>query len=135
MRNCGTVPPLLGQVKGKRGLVLGAVACLGCLLGVFAPPADAGPRPRVGSLQADDAALAAKSRSAVLDLYSLDARLAAAAKTSLRAPGAGRRLVAERARSAASSGSPGVDTASPSSASPHGSASSTTTGPRARSTC
>ncbi len=79
--------------------MLGAVACLGVLCtGVFAiSPADAGPSPTIGGLQADDAALAAKSRAAVLDLYSLDARLAAAERRLAALQGAGRRLVTERA--------------------------------------
>jgi peptidoglycan DL-endopeptidase CwlO len=80
---------------GKRGLLLGAVACLGLL--VISPAGDASPTPSVGSLQADDAALAAKSRAAVLDLYSLDERLATAQQRLAALDGAGRQLVAERA--------------------------------------
>jgi 3D (Asp-Asp-Asp) domain-containing protein len=55
-----------------RGLVWAAVACL-CLLVV--QTAGAGPPPSVASLQADDAQLAANSRAAVLDLYSIEERL------------------------------------------------------------
>jgi 3D (Asp-Asp-Asp) domain-containing protein len=51
------------------------VACC-CLVAV--QTAGAGPSPTVANLQADDAQLAAKSRAAVLDLYSIDERLAAA---------------------------------------------------------
>jgi peptidoglycan DL-endopeptidase CwlO len=93
--NCGTVPPLLGLVKGKRGLVLGAVACF-AVLGI-SPAGGASPTPSVGSLQADDAALAAKSRAAVLDLYSLDERLATAKQRLAALDAAGRQLVTERA--------------------------------------
>jgi 3D (Asp-Asp-Asp) domain-containing protein len=52
-----------------------AAACFG-LLAVQA--AGAGSPGTVASLQADDAALAAKARAAVLDLYSIDERLATA---------------------------------------------------------
>ena len=54
-----------------------AAACL-CLLAV--QTAGAGPSPSVTGLQADDAQLAAKSRAAVLDLYSIDERLVSAQK-------------------------------------------------------
>ncbi len=80
---------------GKRGLLLGAVACLGLL--AISSAGAASPTPSVGSLQADDAALAAKSRDAVLDLYSLDERLATAKQRLAALDGAGRQLVAERA--------------------------------------
>jgi cystine transport system substrate-binding protein len=56
-------------------LVWGAAACF-CLLAV--QTAGAGQSPTVSSLQADESQLAAKSRAAVLDLYSIDERLAAA---------------------------------------------------------
>ncbi len=42
------------------------------------PPREPARHPSVASLQADDAQLAAKSRAAVLDLYSIDERLATA---------------------------------------------------------
>ncbi len=73
--NCGTVSPLLWAVKGTWGLVLAAAACF-CVLANSA--SGSAPRTSVGSIRADDAQLAAKSRAAVLDLYSLDARLAGA---------------------------------------------------------
>lgn len=72
LQDCGTVRPLLWPV-GRRGLVWGAAACL-CLLLVQAA-AGTGPSPSVSGLQADDAQLAAKSRAAVLELYSIDERL------------------------------------------------------------
>ena len=68
-------PTLLWPV-GRRGLVWAAASACFCLLAVQA--AGAGPSPSVTSLQADDAQLAAKSRAAVLDLYSIDERLATA---------------------------------------------------------
>jgi 3D (Asp-Asp-Asp) domain-containing protein len=54
------------------------------------PAAAAGHSPTVASLRADDAALAARSRAAVLELYALDTRLTAARArlASLRAAGA-----------------------------------------------
>jgi 3D (Asp-Asp-Asp) domain-containing protein len=51
----------------------------------------------VGSLQAEDAALAAKSRAAVLDLYSIDERLATAQQRLAALDADGRQLVIERA--------------------------------------
>jgi peptidoglycan DL-endopeptidase CwlO len=88
---------LLGAVEGKRrgGLLLGAVACLGAL--AISPTGGANPAPAVGRLQAEDAALAAKSREAVVDLYSLDERLATAKQRLGTLDAAGRRLVSERA--------------------------------------
>ncbi len=93
--DCGTVLHLLGEVKGKRGLLLGAVACLGML--AISPSGGASPAPGIGPLQAEQAALAAKSRAAVLDLYSLDERLATAKQRLGTLDAAGRRLVSERA--------------------------------------
>ncbi|HEX4519514.1 MAG TPA: 3D domain-containing protein [Gaiellaceae bacterium] len=75
-------------------MLLGAVACLGLL--AVSPAGGASPAPTVGSLRADDAALAAKSRAAVLDLYSLDERLATAQQRLSTLDRAGRQLVAER---------------------------------------
>ncbi len=75
--------------------MLGAVACLG-LLGI-SPAGSASPTPSVGSLHADDAALAAKSRAAVLDLYSLDERLATARQRLTVLDADGQQLVTERA--------------------------------------
>jgi peptidoglycan DL-endopeptidase CwlO len=77
--DCGTVRPLLWPVKGRWGLILAAAACF-CLLAtcLLATPASGIGPSTVASLSADDAQLAAKQRAAVLDLYSLDARLATA---------------------------------------------------------
>ncbi len=74
---CGTVPALLGRAeKATWGLLGIAAACFGLL--ALPQASGAGPQPTLTQLQADDANLAAKSRSAVLELYSLDSRLAAA---------------------------------------------------------
>ena len=68
--------------------MIGAAACFCLLAGTGRGNVAAGAS--VASLRADDAQLAAKSRAAVLDLYSLDARLAAAQArlTALRAEAA-----------------------------------------------
>src|SRR5436190_21916958 len=58
-----------------RLLGIGAVAFLAMVLPALGEPNPSG---RAASLRADNAQLEAKSRSAVLDLYSLDARLSAA---------------------------------------------------------
>jgi cystine transport system substrate-binding protein len=58
--------------------------------------AGAGPSPSMASLKADDASLAAKSRSAVLGLYSLDARLATARQRLGSLQAAARRLESQR---------------------------------------
>ncbi len=97
--DCGTVPPLLWPVEGRRGLVLAAVACFClvlCWLVAVTPASGTGPS-KVAGLSADDAQLAAKQRAAVLDLYSLDERLvtAQARLSTLRA--AAVRLRGERA--------------------------------------
>ena len=83
--NCGTVPPLLWGAKVRWGPPLGVAACV-CMLAIPAA-AGAGHSPTVAALQADDAGLAAKSRAAVLDLYSLDTRLTAAQGQARLAPG------------------------------------------------
>ena len=77
--DCGTVRPLLWAVKGRWGLILAATACF-CLLAtcLLATPASGTGPSTVAILSADAAHLAAKQRAAVLDLYSLDARLASA---------------------------------------------------------
>ncbi len=70
------------------------VACV-CMLAL---PAGAGAgRPAVAALRADDAGLAAKSRGAVLELYSLDARLTAAKGRLATLRAAQGRLLAQRA--------------------------------------
>jgi 3D (Asp-Asp-Asp) domain-containing protein/peptidoglycan hydrolase CwlO-like protein len=74
--HCGTVPPLLWGGNARWGPLLGVAACV-CVLAIPAA-AGAGHSPNVAALQADDAGLAAKSRAAVLDLYSLDTRLTTA---------------------------------------------------------
>jgi cystine transport system substrate-binding protein len=58
--------------------VLLAVAAASLLLLTVPPPSDAGRSHALGRLRAADRNLATKTRSAVLDLYSLDARLGAA---------------------------------------------------------
>lgn len=73
--DCGTVLPLLGLAKGRRGTFAGVAACVGML--ALVPWSGAG-SPSLSGLRADDAGLAAKSRSVVLELYSLDARLTSA---------------------------------------------------------
>ena len=77
--DCGTVRPLLWPVKGRWGLIWAAAACL-CLLAtcLLATPASGTGPSTVAILSADDAQLAVEQRAAVLDLYSLDARLATA---------------------------------------------------------
>jgi 3D (Asp-Asp-Asp) domain-containing protein len=60
----------------RRGTTLLAALCC-CMLAV-PPVGGADPSPSIATLKADDAGLAAKQRAAVLDLYSLDARLSAA---------------------------------------------------------
>ena len=67
---------MLGPFKGKRGSILAATAGL-CLLAIT-PAGATGPSTAIGRLQSDDASLASKSRAAVLQLYSLDARLSTA---------------------------------------------------------
>jgi 3D (Asp-Asp-Asp) domain-containing protein len=59
--------------------------------------ASAGPSPNVATLKAQDADMAAKSRAAVLELYSLDTRLAQARARFGRLQTATHRLEAERA--------------------------------------
>ena len=54
------------------------MAACTCLLVASSPAAGIRPAVSVGSLRADGVSLAAKSRAAVLELYSLDTRLAAA---------------------------------------------------------
>ena len=75
---CGTVPPLLGQAKGMRGLLAAAITACACVLVAISPAAGTRPWGSIGSLQTNDANLAAKSRAAVLELYSLDTRLTTA---------------------------------------------------------
>jgi peptidoglycan DL-endopeptidase CwlO len=60
----------------RRGTIMLAALCA-CMLAV-PPLGGADPSPSIASLKANDADLAAKARAAVLDLYSLDARLSAA---------------------------------------------------------
>jgi cystine transport system substrate-binding protein len=62
----------------------------------FPPGAGAGPSPSVATLRADDADLAAKSRAAVLELYSLDTRLAAARQRLAALQSMARTLEAQR---------------------------------------
>ncbi len=58
-------------------MLVAAVAACACLLVAISPAAGTAPS-AIGSLQANDADLAAKSRQAVLELYSLDTRLTTA---------------------------------------------------------
>ena len=58
-----------------RGLLAVAATTCACLLVAISPAAGTSPSSSIGSLQANDANLAAKSRQAVLELYSLDTRL------------------------------------------------------------
>jgi cystine transport system substrate-binding protein len=76
-------------------LPLVAAACL-CLL-VLQPAAGSGPSSSIAGLKSDDADLAAKSRAAVLELYSLDARLAAAQRRLSRLQTAEQQLAFQRA--------------------------------------
>jgi len=75
--HCGTVPAVLGQAHTprRRLLPLAAIAVV-----VLVAPAVGAAIPSHGtaSLRSQNAALAAKSRAAVLDLYSLENRLATA---------------------------------------------------------
>lgn len=61
-----------------RGLCAAAVTACACLLVAISPAAGTTPSSSIGSLQANDANLATKSRAAVLELYSLDTRLTSA---------------------------------------------------------
>jgi 3D (Asp-Asp-Asp) domain-containing protein len=89
-------PTLLGQVHRSRWGLLGIVAAGFCLLAL--PAISAARRsPTVTQLRADDQNLAAKSRSAILNLYSLDARLSTAQTRLTTLEGAATRLRAERA--------------------------------------
>ena len=76
--DCGTFLPLLWPVKRGRGLcgLWWVVTACFCLL--VTPASGAGPSATLASVQAADAQLAANARAAVLDLYSLDARLGSA---------------------------------------------------------
>jgi len=64
---------LLGAEGKKRLVPLGAAACA-CVL-AFAPSGSAGGPSSLAAAKADDAAVAARSRAAVLDLYSLAAQV------------------------------------------------------------
>jgi 3D (Asp-Asp-Asp) domain-containing protein len=77
LRNCGTVPAVLGQAHTPQRRLLPVAAFA---LAVLIAPAVGGANPAhsVSSLRAHDAAIAAKARSSVLGLYSLDQQLAAA---------------------------------------------------------
>jgi 3D (Asp-Asp-Asp) domain-containing protein len=86
---------LLWGDNGRRGSPLCVAACV-CTLALPAA-AGAGSSPTVASLRADDAGLAAKSRAAVLGLYSLDTRLTAARARLASLQTAGDRLRAQRA--------------------------------------
>jgi 3D (Asp-Asp-Asp) domain-containing protein len=87
---------LLWGAKARRGSPLGVAACV-CTL-ALPPAAGAGNAPpTVASLKADDAGLAAKSRAAVLELYSLDTRLTAAQGCLASLQAAGERLRAQGA--------------------------------------
>jgi len=77
------------------GPPLGVAACA-CVL-LIPAAASAGPSPGVAALKAQDADLAAKSRAAVLELYSLDTRLSRAEERLGRLQAAMRRLESERA--------------------------------------
>ncbi len=79
----------------RSGLLVIFAACFGLL--AIPLSSAAGPPPTAAQLRAEDADLAAKSRSAVLGLYSLDSRLSAAQRrlTALQAEAG--RLRAERA--------------------------------------
>lgn len=74
LAGCGTVPALLGRAHRPRWGLLGVAAAGFCLL-TLPPASGAGHTPSLHHLRAEDANLAAKSRSAVLGLYSLDTRL------------------------------------------------------------
>jgi cystine transport system substrate-binding protein len=86
---------LLWGAKARWGSPLGVAACV-CTLALPAA-AGAGDGPTVSSLKADDAGLAAKSRAAVLELYSLDTRLSAAKSRLASLQTAGERLRAQGA--------------------------------------
>jgi 3D (Asp-Asp-Asp) domain-containing protein len=73
--DCGTFLPLLWPVKRWRGLWWVVTACF-CLL--VTPASGAGPSATLAGVKSAEAQLAANARAAVLDLYSLDARLGAA---------------------------------------------------------
>lgn len=97
--SCATVVrsrPVLGQAHTprRRLLTLAALA-----LAVLVVPAVSGANPShsVTSLRARDAAIAAKSRAAVLGLYSLDSRIAAARRRVATLRGRAVSLRAERA--------------------------------------
>ena len=49
--DCGTVPPLLGQVKGMRGLLAVAIAACVCLLAASSPAAAGTPSSSIGQLR------------------------------------------------------------------------------------
>lgn len=74
---CGTFSPLFGRAN-KPSWILPGVAAASVLLLWLPAPSGAERPPAIGRLRAEDAGLAAKARSAVLDLYSLDARLGSA---------------------------------------------------------
>jgi cystine transport system substrate-binding protein len=69
---------LLGQAKGLRGFALAASAACACLLVAISTATGTTPSGSAASLEASNANLAARSRAAVLELYSLDTRLTAA---------------------------------------------------------
>ena len=69
--------PLSGRAHTPSWILLGVAAASAVLL-VLPPQGGAGRVRTIARLRADDAALAAKARSAVLQLYALDARLGGA---------------------------------------------------------
>ena len=89
-------PPVLGQAHTPRRRL---VAFAAFALAVLCVPAVGGARAshRIDRLRARDTAIAARSRSAVLDLYSLDRRLATAHATLETLDTEGASLRAERA--------------------------------------
>ena len=89
--------PVLGQAHTPRRRLLPFAALA---LAVLAAPAVGGANPSqsASTLRAQDAAIAAKSRAAVLGLYSLDQRLGGRAHEARRAPAAGAARCAPSAR-------------------------------------
>jgi 3D (Asp-Asp-Asp) domain-containing protein len=75
-------------------LPLAGAACV-CLV-LLTPASGTGPSTKIGALRADGADLAVRSRAAVLELYSLDARLSAAQGRLSRLQLAQRELIAQR---------------------------------------